>query len=89
MVLPGEDVLAHVVDVHCHPTDGKVGAEDVAGLPIRLCAMASRADDQAKVADLATKNSKRVNNIVTRSYGFSDTNRETGYSWLRAGTFFA
>ena len=65
MVLPAHDVLAHVVDVHCHPTDNEVGIEDVANLPIRLCAMATRADDQAKVADLATKNPKRVSIIVT------------------------
>lgn len=64
MVLPAQDVLEHVVDVHCHPTDNEVGVEDAANLPIRLCAMATRADDQAKVADLATKNPKRVNNIV-------------------------
>ena len=64
MVLPAQDVLEHVVDVHCHPTDNEVGVEDAANLPIRLCAMATRADDQAKVADLATKNPERVNNIV-------------------------
>ena len=65
MPLPVKDVLEHVVDVHCHPTDNEVGVEDAANLSIRLCAMATRADDQAKVADLATKNPKRVNNIVT------------------------
>jgi len=74
MVLPAKDVLAHVVDVHCHPTDNEVGVEDAAGLPIRLCAMASRADDQAKVADLAIKNPKRVNNMIIHSDGFSGTN---------------
>jgi len=74
MVLPAKDVLAHVVDAHCHPTDNEVEGEDVASLPIRLCAMATRADDQAKVADLATKNPKRVNNIIIHGYGFSGTN---------------
>jgi hypothetical protein len=74
MGLPAKDVLAHIVDVHCHPTDNEVGVEDAASLPIRLCAMATRADDQAKVADLANKNPKRVNNMVTHSYGFDGTN---------------
>jgi hypothetical protein len=74
MGFPGKDVLAHVVDVHCHPTDNEIGFEDSASLPIRLCAMASRADDQVKVADLATKNPKRVNNMVACIYGIGRTN---------------
>ena len=73
MAIP-KDVLAHVVDVHCHPTDNEIGVEDAANLPIRLCAMASRADDQTKVAELATKNPKKVNNMVTHSYEFCCTN---------------
>lgn len=74
MVLPAKDVLAHVVDVHCHPTDAEVGVDDAASLPIRLCAMASRADDQAKVADLAITNPTRVNNMIIHGYGFGGTN---------------
>ena len=74
MVLPAKDVLAHVVDVHCHPTDNEVGVEDAANLPIRLCAMATRADDQAKVADLATRNPERVNNYGYPQLWLSGTN---------------
>lgn len=74
MVLPAKDVLAHVVDVHCHPTDTEVGVDDAASLSIRLCAMATRGDDQAKVADLAIKNPTKVNNMIIHGYDFGGTN---------------
>ncbi|KAI0778717.1 TatD DNase family Scn1, partial [Trametes elegans] len=48
-------VLAHVVDVHCHPTDSDLAMtrEAARTLPIRICAMATRGSDQDLVADLA------------------------------------
>lgn len=48
-------VLAHVVDVHCHPTDSDFAMtlEAANDLPIRICAMATRRSDQQLVADLA------------------------------------
>lgn len=59
-VLPPEDVLKHVVDVHCHPTDSDINENDMEALRITLCAMATRQDDQALVADLAEKYPDRV-----------------------------
>ncbi|KAH9920234.1 uncharacterized protein BXZ73DRAFT_80178 [Epithele typhae] len=55
-------VLAHVVDVHCHPTDSPTDATHaaVAESPIRLCAMATRQSDQALVAALARAHPDRV-----------------------------
>jgi Tat protein secretion system quality control protein TatD with DNase activity len=51
--LPSAEVLRHVVDVHCHPTDTEIRPVDLNGLPIRICAMASRRSDQNRVAELA------------------------------------
>lgn len=48
-----QDVLAHVVDVHCHPTDSPTDAELLKAVPIHLCAMATRGSDQALVRDFA------------------------------------
>jgi hypothetical protein len=54
--LPGNDVLQHIVDVHCHPTDEIEVPEDVmSALEIKVCAMSSRFDDQQRVSDLALK----------------------------------
>ncbi|CDO73096.1 hypothetical protein BN946_scf185007.g150 [Trametes cinnabarina] len=56
-------VLAHVVDVHCHPTDSeaKMTHHVVAeGLPIRICAMATRRSDQELVAGLARAHPDKV-----------------------------
>jgi hypothetical protein len=36
---PASEVLAHVVDVHCHPTDSVVVASVMDSLPIKICAM--------------------------------------------------
>ncbi|OBZ79886.1 Cut9-interacting protein scn1 [Grifola frondosa] len=46
-------VLQHVVDVHCHPTDSDTPPGLLAALPIRLCAMATRQNDQPLVRALA------------------------------------
>ncbi|OSD06213.1 Metallo-dependent hydrolase [Trametes coccinea BRFM310] len=55
-------VLAHVVDVHCHPTDSKAEMTHrvVEDLPIRICAMATRRSDQELVADLARAHPDKV-----------------------------
>lgn len=37
--LPIPEVLAHVVDVHCHPTDSVIEASSMDSLPIKICAM--------------------------------------------------
>ena len=47
------EVLAHVVDVHCHPTDSPLNHELMSSLHIRVCAMATRHSDQALVRELA------------------------------------
>lgn len=47
-------VKAHIVDVHCHPTDARVVDYDVASqLNITICAQSSHFADQDKVAQLA------------------------------------
>ncbi|KAI0319429.1 hypothetical protein OF83DRAFT_1054948 [Amylostereum chailletii] len=52
--MPDPSVLAHVTDVHCHPTDsGPVDNTAMKSLPITICAMASKMDDQGKVRELA------------------------------------
>ena len=56
------EVLAHVIDVHCHPTDSDMAmthkvADDMA---IRVCAMATRRSDQKLVADLARAHPDKV-----------------------------
>ncbi|KAL5534081.1 hypothetical protein ACEPAG_542 [Sanghuangporus baumii] len=57
---PSRDVLKHVVDVHCHPTDSEIPINVVDKLPITICAMATRYEDQALVADLARAHPDRV-----------------------------
>jgi Tat protein secretion system quality control protein TatD with DNase activity len=55
-VLPSKDVLEHVVDVHCHPTDEIEIADHVMNsLHIKICAMATNSNDQQRVADLAKR----------------------------------
>jgi hypothetical protein len=55
-ILPSKDVLEHVVDVHCHPTDEIEIADDVMNsLHIKICAMATNSNDQQRVADLAKR----------------------------------
>ena len=56
------EVLAHVVDVHCHPTDSDFGmtSEFVKELPVRICAMSTRRSDQEPVAKLARAHPEKV-----------------------------
>ncbi|KAH9858333.1 TatD DNase family Scn1 [Lenzites betulinus] len=55
-------VLAHVLDVHCHPTDSNFAmtVEAAKQMPTRVCAMATRRSDQQLVADLARAHPARV-----------------------------
>jgi hypothetical protein len=53
-------VLRHVVDVHCHPTDSPTPLSTMNSLPIRICAMATRRDDQERVAELALQHPEKV-----------------------------
>ncbi|KIY50430.1 TatD DNase family Scn1 [Fistulina hepatica ATCC 64428] len=55
--MPSIDVLKHVVDVHCHPTDSpeSVTAESMARVHITVCAMASQQSDQHLVKDMAIR----------------------------------
>ena len=55
MELPPPSVLAHVVDVHCHPTDTDIPDGLPDDLHITICAMSARTRDQPLVRDLATK----------------------------------
>ena len=48
-------VLAHVVDVHCHPVESSIDSHVMDTLPITICAMATTASDQQKVRDLAER----------------------------------
>ena len=57
---PSQDVLKHVVDVHCHPTDSEIPDDVMCELPITVCAMATRQEDQALVAGLARAHPDRV-----------------------------
>jgi hypothetical protein len=59
--LPGSDVLEHVYDVHCHPTD-EIDIPDAImdELSIRICAMATRSDDQLRVSALAKRYPQKV-----------------------------
>ena len=56
------EILAHVVDVHCHPTDSDMATTlaAVQDSPMRLCAMATRGSDQQLVADLARAHPEKV-----------------------------
>ncbi|KAH9081590.1 TatD DNase family Scn1 [Lactarius deliciosus] len=58
---PAPQVLEHLVDVHCHPTDApSITASSVESLPCTLCAMSTQAGDQSKVAALARAHPDRV-----------------------------
>jgi Tat protein secretion system quality control protein TatD with DNase activity len=58
---PSPEVLAHLVDVHCHPTDGpSIPASSIESLPCTLCAMSTQAGDQSKVAALARDHPDRI-----------------------------
>jgi Tat protein secretion system quality control protein TatD with DNase activity len=58
--LPPLDVLRHVVDVHCHPTDSEVTTQAMDNLAITICAMSSRPADQPLVRDLANAYPEKV-----------------------------
>ncbi|KIM47473.1 hypothetical protein M413DRAFT_22133 [Hebeloma cylindrosporum] len=60
--LPSADVLRHVVDVHCHPTDapGGVSVDSMDKLDITICAMSSMESDQGKVRELGTRYPEKV-----------------------------
>jgi len=58
--LPPLDVLRHVVDVHCHPTDSDVTTQAMDNLAITICAMSSRPADQSLVRDLANAYPEKV-----------------------------
>ncbi|GJJ13230.1 hypothetical protein Clacol_007481 [Clathrus columnatus] len=49
------DVLAHVVDVHCHPTDSVIPDSIMDSLALKICAMATKQADQGLVRELANK----------------------------------
>lgn len=55
-------VLAHLIDVHCHPTDSDMAMtrDSAESMPIRICAMATRHSDQSLVADLARAHPSKV-----------------------------
>ncbi|KAH9178653.1 TatD DNase family Scn1 [Lactarius sanguifluus] len=58
---PAPQVLEHLVDVHCHPTDApSITASSIESLPCTLCAMSTQAGDQSKVAALARAHPDRV-----------------------------
>lgn len=58
--LPPREVLEHVVDVHCHPTDSPCPADAMDNLAVRICAMATRTSDQSLVRDLALAYPQKV-----------------------------
>lgn len=58
--LPPPDILRHVVDVHCHPTDSHISPEAMEELPIKICAMSTRPSDQELVRELANGNPDKV-----------------------------
>jgi len=55
MEFPPPSVLAHVVDVHCHPTDTDIPDGFPDDLHITICAMSTRTRDQPLVRDIATR----------------------------------
>lgn len=65
--LPRPSVLAHITDVHCHPTDAQdVPTESMERLQITICAMSSNPLDQEKVKALAIKFPDKV----TPAFGY-------------------
>ncbi|KAF9567772.1 TatD DNase family Scn1 [Agrocybe pediades] len=60
-ILPSPDILRHIVDVHCHPTDSwPVRTDAMQDLGITICAMSSMASDQSKVKELASSYPEKV-----------------------------
>ncbi|GLB35823.1 putative DNase family Scn1 [Lyophyllum shimeji] len=59
--LPPPNVLEHIVDVHCHPTDApSISLESMARLHITICAMSTMESDQQRVRDLALAHPTKV-----------------------------
>jgi len=59
--LPAPEILAHLIDVHCHPTDASsIATSTIESLPCTLCAMSTQQGDQSKVASLARARPDRV-----------------------------
>jgi Tat protein secretion system quality control protein TatD with DNase activity len=59
--LPAPEILAHLIDVHCHPTDAPtIAVSTIESFPCTLCPMASRVEDQSKVAALVRARPDRV-----------------------------
>ena len=55
------EVLAHVIDVHCHPTDAEnIDQQDVSNLQITICAMSASTRDQDLVKSLAQSSPTHV-----------------------------
>lgn len=60
MEFPPPSVLAHVVDVHCHPTDTDIPDGFPDDLPIKICAMSAQTRDQPLVRDIAARGPDKV-----------------------------
>ncbi|KAJ6483894.1 TatD DNase family Scn1 [Mycena vulgaris] len=59
--LPAREVLRHVVDTHCHPTEARsISAESMEQLEITVCAMSTHQGDQSLVRDLALEYPAKV-----------------------------
>ncbi|KAJ4002267.1 hypothetical protein F5050DRAFT_1559054 [Lentinula boryana] len=59
--LPSSEILRHLVDVHCHPTDApSISPASMEKLGITICAMSSKASDQLLVYNLAKSYPKKV-----------------------------
>ncbi|KAI0308270.1 hypothetical protein B0F90DRAFT_148312 [Multifurca ochricompacta] len=59
--LPVPEVLVHLVDVHCHPTDApSIATSTIESLPCTLCPMSTQQGDQSKVAEFARARPDRV-----------------------------
>lgn len=86
--LPPLDVLRHVVDVHCHPTDSDVTTQAMDNLAITICAMSSRPADQSLVRDLANAYPAKVvpcfgQQLHTVLHAFSNHMSKTGLNATR------
>lgn len=55
-----EELLKHVVDVHCHPTESPIVPEAVRACAVTVCAMASNPNDQELVKSLALEHPDKV-----------------------------
>lgn len=59
--LPSSDVLQHLVDVHCHPTNAPhISLESMERLQITVCSMARREADQITARNLTTAYPSKV-----------------------------